>query len=193
MKNLRLLIPIILVLLSCQSQKFKASIKIFTSEGTITIGLYPEQAPITVTNFLEHIENKEFDNKSFYRTVKMDNQPENEIKIQVIQGGVGFFESDKNLNPIQHESTNETGILHLDGTISMARVDTGTATTEFFICVGNQPALDFGGFRNPDGQGFAAFGKVTSGMHIVHKIHQKADTNQFYINPVKIDSIRILH
>lgn len=192
MKNLFLLLSFILVILSCQSEKFKATIKIYTSEGPVIVGLYPKQAPQTASNFLEYVRNKEFDNKSFYRTVKMNNQPDNHIKIEVIQGGVGFFESDENNNPIHHESTKETGILHLDGTISMARADTGSATTEFFICIGAQPELDYGGMRNPDGQGFAAFGKVISGMQIVHKIHQQADTNQFYITPVKIDSIRIL-
>ena len=101
----------------------------------------------------------------------MDNQPNNEIKIEVIQGGIRFSQDRKSLPPIEHEITEKTGILHKDGVISMARSEPGTASSEFFICVGDQPELDYGGKRNPDGQGFAAFGKVIAGMDVVKKIH----------------------
>ncbi|MBI3721615.1 MAG: peptidylprolyl isomerase, partial [Fimbriimonas ginsengisoli] len=77
---------------------------------------------------------------------------------------------DQDFAPIKLERTNETGILHLRGTISMARDGPDTATSDFFICIGDQPSLDFGGKRNPDGQGFAAFGRVTKGMEVVKKI-----------------------
>jgi peptidyl-prolyl cis-trans isomerase A (cyclophilin A) len=87
------------------------------------------------------------------------------------------------LRPIFHETTAETGILHTNGVISMARWEPGTATSEFFICVGDQPELDYGGRRNPDGQGFAAFGKVIKGMNVVKKIHVQPADGQ-YLNPV---------
>jgi peptidyl-prolyl cis-trans isomerase A (cyclophilin A) len=74
------------------------------------------------------------------------------------------------LPPIQQETTAQTGLKHLDGTISMARLEPGSATSEFFICVGDQPELDFGGKRYADGQGFAAFGRVTQGMEVVRAI-----------------------
>ncbi|MBE0675549.1 MAG: peptidylprolyl isomerase, partial [Bacteroidales bacterium] len=79
---------------------------------------------------------------------------------------------------------------HRNGTISMARSRVGSATSEFFICVGDQPGLDFGGRRNPDGQGFAAFGQVIDGMDIVLAIHGKAEENQYLANPVRIINIR---
>jgi peptidyl-prolyl cis-trans isomerase A (cyclophilin A) len=80
-----------------------------------------------------------------------------------------------------------TGIRHLDGAISMARGRPDTATSDFFLCIGDQPSLDFGGLRNPDGQGFAAFGRVTKGMDIVRKIQTlPADDKQKLTPPVKI-------
>lgn len=97
------------------------------------------------------------------------------------------------LPPIAHESTRQTGILHKDGVISMARWRPGTATSEFFICVGDQPELDYQGKRNPDLQGFAAFGKVTAGMDVVNKIHQLPVAGQILDPPVKILKISRLN
>jgi len=64
----------------------------------------------------------------------------------------------------------------------MARREPGSATSEFFICIGNQPDLDYGGKRNPDGQGFAAFGRVVSGMDIVRKVHLLEAQGQYLLN-----------
>jgi peptidyl-prolyl cis-trans isomerase A (cyclophilin A) len=72
----------------------------------------------------------------------------------------------------------------------MARAEIGTASSEFFICIGNQPELDYGGQRNPDGQGFAAFGRVVKGMDIVRKIHGMENENQYLTKPVRIVKIR---
>src|SRR5262249_54775092 len=72
--------------------------------------------------------------------------------------------------PIPLETTKATGLRHRDGTVSMARMSPNSATSDFFICIGDQPALDFGGKRNPDGQGFAAFGRVVRGTGVVQKI-----------------------
>ena len=92
---------------------------------------------------------------------------------------------------IAHEPTSVTGIRHLDGVVSMARSEPGSASTEFFICIGDQPALDFGGNRNPDGQGFAAFGKVIKGMEVVRSIQIMRDTGQYLTDPVKINAVYI--
>ncbi len=165
-------------------------IAISTELGTITVELYPEQAPITVANFLRYIDENRLEEASFYRTVRYDNQPDSKVKIDVIQGGLYEDNHPMMLNPIVHENTEQTGIKHLDGVISMARNEPGTATSEFFICVGDQAKLDFGGNRNSDGAGFAAFGKVTDGMDIVHQIHQAPSEKQ-YLNPrIKILSIK---
>lgn len=141
-----------------------------TSAGAVVIELYPDAAPVTVANFLEHVDRNHYRNSFIYRVVRMDNQAQNNIKIEVIQGGLGDAEEDLSFDPIVHETTESTGILHTDGVISMARLEPGTATSEFFICLNDQPELDFGGQRNPDGQGFAAFGKVVKGMDVVREI-----------------------
>lgn len=142
-----------------------------TALGDLLLELYPQQAPITVQNFLRYIEENRFAQATFHRVVRMDNQPNNEFKIEVIQGGLKEDNHPLNLLPISHETTQQTGIRHTNGVISMARNEPGSAQSDFFICIGDQPELDFGGRRNPDGQGFAAFGKIIEGMEVVHKIH----------------------
>jgi len=167
-----------------------------TTLGDIEIELYPDEAPITVDNFLRLIDGSHLDGGTFYRVVSPDNDNGSPV-ISVIQGGIGDVESP--FPPIAHESTADSGLLHLDGRISMARAAIGTATTEFFICVGDQPALDYGGTRNEDGQGFAVFGQVVGGMDVVRAIHQApADAatefeyfqGQLLEQPVVIDRIQ---
>ncbi len=146
-----------------------------TSAGDIRIELYPRAAPVTVENFLRYVDGGYYSNTKFYRVVRMDNQEQNTVKIEVIQGGLNKEDADLPFKAIAHEPTGTTGIRHRDGVISMARDKPGLATTEFFICIDDQPELDFGGQRNPDGQGFAAFGKVVDGMDVVRLI-QGMDT-----------------
>jgi peptidyl-prolyl cis-trans isomerase A (cyclophilin A) len=153
-------------------------VRLETSLGTIVVELYPEKAPITVENFLRYVDENRFSTARFYRVVTPDNQPNNDVKIEVIQGGLGFEPDLKALPEIEHETTKMTGLKHLAGTLSMARAKPGTASSEFFVCVTDQPELDFGGRRNPDGQGFAAFGKVVDGMDVVKAIQQQPSTNQ---------------
>ncbi|PLX23475.1 MAG: peptidylprolyl isomerase [Marinilabiliales bacterium] len=167
-------------------------VEIKTEFGNIIVELYSDKAPVTCSNFIKYIENEKFKGANFYRVVRMDNQPNNEIKIEVIQGGLGFDVEESPYPPIIHEITKETGILHKNGTISMARSKPGTASSEFFICIGDQPELDYGGKRNPDGQGFAAFGQVTQGMEVVKIIQKKDDKDQMLLKPINIDSIKIL-
>ncbi len=128
-----------------------------------------------------------YTNGSFFRVTTPENEATRDIKIEVIQGGKG---EGKDFDPIAIETTEKTGILHEDGTLSMARSGPNTATNNFFICVNAQPSLDFGGKRNPDGFGFAAFGKVTKGMDIVRKIQAKENKNQRLLEPVIIKSIK---
>ena len=160
-----------------------------TELGDIKVEIYVNEAPITAKNFLRYVEKKLFDGGSFYRVVTMDNQPDNDVKIEVIQGGLGFGESDKRFPPIAHETTEKTGIKHKDGVISMARNEPGSASSEIFICIHDQPELDFGGKRNPDGQGFAAFGKVIKGMDVVREIQRQPAEGQMLDPEIKIYSI----
>lgn len=172
-----------------------------TSAGAVVIELYPDAAPVTVANFLEYVDGGRYRNSFIYRVVRMDNQAQNDILIEVIQGGFGNAEEDLAFDPIVHETTESTGILHTDGVISMARLEPGSATSEFFICVNDQPELDFGGQRNPDGQGFAAFGKVVKGMNVVREIQNmntdpppegelEYTSGQMLVDPVVIFGIK---
>ena len=158
-----------------------------TSEGDIHIKLYQKKAPITVANFLRYVDANLYTDSSFFRTCTPENEAERTIKIEVIQGG--NIPENSDFEPIEIETTNTTKIKHKNGVLSMARGKPNSATSSFFICINNQPELDFTGKRNPDGQGFAAFGKVTKGMKVVQKIQQQENKNQRLLNPVKIFSI----
>jgi peptidyl-prolyl cis-trans isomerase A (cyclophilin A) len=187
----KILLPILLLLFFVNIYPQKSSdpiVLIKTRFGNIEVELYKNKVPISVNNFLQYVDKGLYKNSSFYRTVRMDNQPNNKIKIEVVQGGLGD-DAAKMLPPIKHESTKETGILHKNGVISYARDAPGSETSEFFICIGDQPELDYGGKRNPDGQGFAAFGKVIKGMNIVKEIQLQPSVNQMLKPQVKIYNI----
>lgn len=164
----------------------KEKIIIRTELGEIHVRIDLVRAPATSINFLRYIDAGLFDSTCFYRVVRPDNQPKDSVFIGVIQGGRYEDEENGGFLPVPHETTEMTGIRHRDGVISMARWTPGTATSEFFICVGDQPDLDYGGRRNPDGQGFAAFGKVTKGMEVVRRIHSIKAPVQYLEKPVLI-------
>ena len=169
-------------------------LRLTTELGAIEVELFADQAPVTVANFLKYVDAGRYTDGVFHRTVKLnpDNQPGNAVKIEVIQGGVNPKLSDEDWPAIALERTRDTGLKHLDGTLSMARAGPDTATSDFFICIGDQPELDFGGQRNPDGQGFAAFGRVTKGLDIVKKIQTSPAEGQKLTPPVRILTIERL-
>lgn len=164
-------------------------IRIDTESGPIVLELYADKAPATVVNFLRYIDAKRYDNTTFYRVVRLDNQANNPVKIEVIQGGLGA-DSTQMFPPIAQETTQKTGLKHLDGTLSLARGAPSSGASEFFICINAQPELDFGGKRNPDGQGFAAFGRVVQGMDVVRRIQQgqtgQTGPTNAYSNPMQL-------
>jgi peptidyl-prolyl cis-trans isomerase A (cyclophilin A) len=162
-------------------------VRIETPLGNIVIEVYQNRAPITATNFLRLVDGGRFTGASFYRSVTPTNQPADSIRIEVIQGGLGDGEA--GIPPIEHETTSATGIRHADGVVSMARREPGTASSEFFICIGDQPELDAGGNRNPDRQGFAAFGRVIEGMDVVRSIHRQPVEGQKLVPPVPITRV----
>jgi peptidyl-prolyl cis-trans isomerase A (cyclophilin A) len=161
---------------------------IYTELGEIHVEVFPDRAPVTAANFLEYVAKDAYASSHFFRVCTTANEADREFPIEVIQGGEV---PDSLLRaPIQLETTEKTGILHKDGTLSMARSEPNSAQTSFFICIGDQPELDFGGKRNPDGQGFAAFGKVIRGMDVVRQIQQLPDRDQYLLDPVAIRSIQ---
>lgn len=147
-------------------------VRVQTELGDIVLELDPVRAPATTANFLRYVDAGHYDGGTFHRTVKMDNQPESPVKIEVIQAGVHADKAKAGFPPLALERTTVTGLKHVDGAVSMARSTPDSATSGWFICINDQPSLDFGGARNPDGQGFAAFGRVVSGMDVVRKIQQ---------------------
>jgi peptidyl-prolyl cis-trans isomerase A (cyclophilin A) len=163
-------------------------VALFTSAGEIDISVDRVRAPKTSANFLAYVRRGAFEHGVFFRTVLThpDNQPHNTVKIDVIQADnrPGFV-SEK---PVVFESTTQTGLHHLDGTVSMARDPSlNTATTNFFICIGPQPSLDDGGLRSADHRGFAAFGQVVRGMDVVRKIQTAPHKDQALTPPIEIE------
>ena len=173
-----------------------------TSAGNIALELYPDLAPVTVANFVAHAQAGHLDGGEFYRSVRDDNDRADMAPMNLIQGGHSFGGLE-GAQGITHESTEATGLSHVRGAISMARLEPGTATTEFFIMVNDYDGLDAGpGRRNPDEAGYAVFGRVTDGMEVVEAIWlgetslERAPEDfqfaQFLVEPVRIDRVRIL-
>jgi peptidyl-prolyl cis-trans isomerase A (cyclophilin A) len=164
-----------------------------TEFGNIELELDATHAPITVSNFLRYVRAGLYDDGVFHRTVTLANQPTNGVKIEVIQASASPAKTNQLYAPIPLERTRDTRIKHLNGTVSMARVGRDTAQDHFFICIGPQPELDFEGKRNPDGQGFAAFGKVTRGMDVVRKIHAAPADGQNLKPQIRIHKASVLN
>ena len=165
-----------------------------TELGEIVLEIDTVRAPLTAANFLKYVDAGLYDGGRFHRSVrtKPDNQPRNDTKIDVIQAGANPSRAMEYFLPIAHEPTSRTGLTHEGGTVSMARAQVNTARDQFFICIGDQPELDFGGKRNADGQGFAAFGRVVGGMNIVRKIQASPASGQSLTPPVRILRVRRL-
>lgn len=161
-------------------------VRLETQLGVMEVDVDMARAPITAANFLKYVDGGFYDGGAFHRTVKPDNQPATTFRIQVVQAGINPDKRSQELPPIALERSSQTGLKHRDGVISMARSAPDSATSDFFICIGDQPALDFGGRRNPDGQGFAAFGRVVKGMEVVRRIQQSPAEGQALKPPVRI-------
>ena len=161
-----------------------------TEHGELEVAIDQDHAPGTSANFLRYLDAGHYDGGQFHRTVTMQNQPNNDVKIEVIQASVNAAKREAGFDAIPLERTTTTGVEHKDGAISMARGAPDSATPSFFFCIGDQPELDFGGKRNPDGQGFAAFGMIVRGMDVVKKIQMSSYEEQRLEPPVGIRSIR---
>lgn len=180
------------LIFSCSHPAYKnPHVIIETNFGNIEVELYPDKAPKSVQAFLSYVDSGLYKNCSFYRVLKEENQPSAAFKTELIQGGIWQTNYKKGiaLPHIPHEPTNLTGLLHTNGTISLARTGPGTASSEFFICVGDQHAYDYGGRANPDGQGYAAFGKVFKGMDVVKEIHNQPEDGESFYPPIEISNI----
>ena len=160
-------------------------VRLETDAGEMVVEVDVEHAPISGCNFLSYVSTGKYDNGSFFRTVvAATNDKPNPI--DVIQAATPAGSDDPGFGPVVLERTRDTGLRHLAGTISLARDGPDTATSSFFIVTQDTPSLDFGGMRHPDGQGFAAFGLVISGMEIIQAIHSAPAEDEQLVSPVVI-------
>jgi len=165
-------------------------VRIETAKGDITAEIYVDAAPVTAQNFLGYVDEAVFDAGTFYRSVRMDNQPNDSVRIEVVQAGTDRSMRERLRPAIPLERTTTTGLSHVDGALSMARGGPDTGRASFFICINDQPSLDFGGHRNLDGQGFAVFGRVIEGMDVVRDIQMGAVEGQQLVERAVIQRIR---
>jgi peptidyl-prolyl cis-trans isomerase A (cyclophilin A) len=192
MRTSLLYLLLIAFLSSCHSSNPDTPhVLIKTPAGEIEVELYLRQAPKTAGAFLSYIDSGFYKKGSFYRVLNDDNQMMGSPVSNLIQGGIWKTDHSKavSLPGVPHETTQMTHILHKNGVVSLARDQPGTGTTEFFICVGDQPGYDFGGENNPDGQGYAAFGKVVKGMDVVRTLYDRPENNQAFTPPIPIYGI----
>ena len=167
-------------------------VRIETGLGEIEIDVFVEQAPASAGYFLKDARSGRYDSSSFFRIVTLSNQQaEQHRKIAVIQGGLKHEREDSSL-VIPHETTAMTGLRHMKGTVSLARFAPGAVYHSFFICLRDEPALDFGGARHPDGHGFAAFGRVTRGLDVVERIFAQAERQEYLETEIRIERVCIL-
>ena len=170
------------------------AVVLHTTLGDIHVALEIERAPITAGNFLRYVDDRRFDGITFYRALKASEDG----KYGLVQGGLS--DPKRVFKPIAHESPATTGVSHVDGAISMGRNEPGTAVADFFIVVGDLTTMD----GTPDGKdpGYAAFGRVTQGMDVVHAIlelprsqeaRNPAMKGQMLAEPVKILTVRREH
>ena len=163
-----------------------------TDAGRMVIELDLARAPLSTCNFLSYVTDGDYDGGRFFRTVVRATNTGNPHPIDVIQAATPRGDDDDLRPPIPLERTRDTGLSHVAGTISMARNGPDTATSSFFIVTQDTPALDFGGGRNPDGQGFAAFGRVIEGLDVARRIQMSpANSEERLTPPLVIRSARI--
>ncbi|MBE3123204.1 MAG: peptidylprolyl isomerase [Planctomycetes bacterium] len=177
-------------LATAQEAAAPVRVRVQTDLGSFDVEIDLAHAPVTATNFLKYVDGGFYDGGQVHRSARLDTQATRPVKIEVIQASINHERTSAQFPPIPLERTSVTGLQHKDGVISMARGEPDSARSDFFICIGDQPSLDFGGARNPDGQGFAAFGRVVSGMDVVRAIHRAPADGEKLTPPVRLVTAR---
>ena len=163
-----------------------------TDAGRMVLELELDRAPLTVCNFLGYVTDGDYEAGSFFRTVVSATNA-NPNPIDVIQAATPRGSDDDSRPPIPLERTRDTGLGHVAGVVSMARGGPDTATSSFFIVTHDTPSLDFGGGRNPDGQGFAAFGRLVEGLDVARRIQMSpADAEEQLTPPIAIRTATLI-
>ena len=162
-------------------------VRVQTALGVFTVVVHVDKAPVSGATFLALVRSGHLDGSSVFRILNDRNQPDDEHEVRTVQWG--WYERKDNSLPGSrpaHEPTSVTGLRHLRGTMSMARRASGTPGSEYFIILRDEPELDFGGRRNPDGQGFAAFAQVVDGFDTLERLHACGEDGQFVQKPVPV-------
>ena len=158
-------------------------VELKTSEGTIKLELADKEAPVSVKNFVAYVNDKFYDGTIFHRV----------IDGFMIQGGGFTAEGDKLTEKATKASiVNEgkNGLKNERGTVAMARTpDPNSATAQFFVNLVNNDRLNY---PNPDGHGYAVFGKVIEGMDVVDKIGKAKTGMKSGMGDVPATDIKIL-
>jgi peptidyl-prolyl cis-trans isomerase A (cyclophilin A) len=168
----------------------EVGVRIETAHGNIDIAVDTKRAPVTAANFLKYVDGGFYDGGRFHRATRPDNYtpaPPDKPPMEIIQGGINPERRRDAFPAIPLERTSVTGLKHIVGTVSMARTPAAdSARSDFFICLDDQPSLDFGGKRFDDGQGGGAFGRVLKGMDVVRRIQQQPVEKQALTPPITI-------
>jgi peptidyl-prolyl cis-trans isomerase A (cyclophilin A) len=168
----------------------EVGVQLATRLGIIFLAIDTAHAPLTAANFLKYVDGGFYDGGRFHRATRPDNYTPvlpNRPPMEIVQAGINPARRAEGFPAIPLERTSLTGLKHVTGTVSMARGNSAdTATSDFFICLDDQPSLDFGGKRFDDGQGGAAFGRVVSGLDTVRRIQQQPVQAQALTPPVPI-------
>jgi len=170
------------------------AVEITTSLGSFVVEVYPDKAPLSAGNFLAYVDGGFLGEGSVYRIATARNEPDKPHPIEVIQFGWKWLEGGKGtpIPPIGLETTVQTGLSHKKGSVSTARFERDNGGYAFFICMRDEPELDHGGRRHPDGEGFAAFGRIAAGWDVVEQIFARAEARDMMEHPVPITAAKRL-
>lgn len=164
-------------------------VEIETEEGSITMRVFLDRAPISSNNFLAYVDGGHLDGQSVFRIVTLDNEnPRRAHSIEALHWGWLPSEEkpDQPFPNIPHEPTTVTGLTHKRGTLSMARYEPGNSGPSFFFCMRDDPEFDFGGKRQPDGAGFSAFGQVEAGFDTMDRLFARAESEPWLKKRIRI-------
>ena len=168
-----------------------SSLEIDTTAGRFTIQLYAAQAPHTCHYYRTIAVNGSLHGGSAFRITTTSNESKaTNYPIHVVQFGTenGFNEQ---RSIIEHESTDRTGLQHRRWTVSASRYAPGELYGSFFVCMRDEPALDFGGDRSGDGLGFSAFGQVMTGHQTLEKMYARAEDDEILARPIPITGVGV--
>lgn len=167
-----------------------SGLRVVTACGEFIIRLETQRAPKTCRYFAELAAAGRLDGSSVFRVVTPDNEPAEPNAISVVQ--LGLWNGDELERVwIPHESTEMSGLEHVQWTVSAARFEVGELYGSFFVCMRDEPCLNHGGTRNPDEAGFAAFGRVVEGQETLKALYRRAERSAMLSAPIPVHTVEL--